>query len=101
MIVLPYLSKLSLQIRTRIKHVMRNKLPHCILRIVFQTKCKLINFFTFKDNLGSFCSMLAREYIYAFPGGKLGKINNFDNIPSIKVADSLPKLDHFWYPLLE
>ena len=44
MIVLPYLGKLSLQIRTRINHVMRNKLPHCNLRIVFQTKCKLINF---------------------------------------------------------
>ena len=28
MIVLPYLGKLSLQIRTRINRVMRNKLPH-------------------------------------------------------------------------
>ena len=45
MIVLPYLGKLSLQIRTRINRVMRNKLPHCNLRIVFQTKCKLINYF--------------------------------------------------------
>ena len=45
MIVLPYLGKLSLQIRTRINRVIRNKLPHCNL----QTKCKLINFFTFKD----------------------------------------------------
>ena len=51
MIVLPYLGKLSLQIRTRINRVMRNKLPHCNLRIVFQTKCKLINFFTFKDKI--------------------------------------------------
>ena len=47
MIVLPYLGKLSLQIRSRINRAMRNKLPHCNLRIVFQTKCKLINFFTF------------------------------------------------------
>ena len=51
MIVLPYLGKLSLQIRTRINRVMRNKLPHCNLQIVFQTKCKLINFFTFKDKI--------------------------------------------------
>ena len=44
MIVLPYLGKLSLQIRSRINRVMRNKLPHCSLRIVFQNKCKLVNF---------------------------------------------------------
>ena len=54
MIVLPYLGKLSLQICTRINRVMRNKLPHCNLRIVFQTKCKLINFFTFKDKIPGF-----------------------------------------------
>ena len=54
MIVLPYLGKLSLQIRTRINRVMRNKLPHCNLRIVFQIKCKLINFFTFKDKIPVF-----------------------------------------------
>ena len=29
MIVLPYLGKFSLQIRTRINRVMKNKLPHC------------------------------------------------------------------------
>ena len=56
MIILPYLGKLSLQICTRINCVMKNKLPHCNFRIVFQTKCKLINFFTFKDKIfGSFC----------------------------------------------
>ena len=54
MIVLPYLGKLSLQIHTRINRVMRNKLPHCNLRVVFQTKCKLINFFTFKDKTPAF-----------------------------------------------
>ena len=54
MIVLPYLVKRSFQIHTRINRVMRNKLPHCNLRIVFQTKCKLINFFTFKDKIPVF-----------------------------------------------
>ena len=48
MIVLPYLGKFSLQIRTRIYRVMKDKLPHSNFRIVFQSKCKLINFFTFK-----------------------------------------------------
>ena len=54
MTVLPYLGQLLLQIRTRTNCVMRNKLPHCNLQIVFQTKCKLINFFTFKDKIPVF-----------------------------------------------
>ena len=54
MIVLPYLGKLSLQIRTRINRVMKNKLPHCNFRIVFQSKCKLINFFVLKDKIPIF-----------------------------------------------
>ena len=44
MIVLPYFAKHSLQISTRINRVRKNKLHHCNLRIVFQIKCKLINF---------------------------------------------------------
>ena len=66
MIVLPYLGKLSLQIRTRINRVMRNKLPHCNLRVVFQTKCKLINFFTFKDKTPVF---LRSGIVYKFKCG--------------------------------
>ena len=54
MIVLPYLGKLSLQISTRINRVMKNKLPLCNFPIVFQTKCKLINLFTFKDKIPVF-----------------------------------------------
>ena len=42
---LPYLGKLSLQIRTRINHIMKNKLSYCNIRFVFQTKCKISNFF--------------------------------------------------------
>ena len=54
MIVLPYLGKLSLQIRTRINRVMKNKLPYCSFRIAFQSKCKLINFYAFKDKIPIF-----------------------------------------------
>ena len=42
MIVLPYLGKLSLQIRTRINCVMKSKLPYCNSRRAFQTKCRLL-----------------------------------------------------------
>ena len=54
MIVLSYMGKLSLQIRIRINRVMKNKLSHCNFRIAFQVKCKLINFFTFKDKIPLF-----------------------------------------------
>ena len=50
-ITLPYLGKLSLQIRTRINRIMKNKLPYCNIQFVFQTKCKISNFFTFKDKI--------------------------------------------------
>ena len=66
MIVLPYLGKLSLQICTGINCVMRNKLPHCNLRIVFQTKCKFINFFIFKDKIPVF---LHSGIVYKFKCG--------------------------------
>ena len=66
MIVLSYLGKLSLQICTRIICVMKNKLPHCNFRIVFQSKCKLINFFTFKDKIPIF---LRSGIVYKFKCG--------------------------------
>ena len=66
MIVLPYLGKFSLQIRTRINRVVKNKLPHCNFRIVFQSNCKLINFFTFKDKIPIF---LRSGIVYKFKCG--------------------------------
>ena len=66
MIVLPYFVKFLLQIRTRINHVMKNKLPHCKLQIVFQTKCKLINSFAFKDRIPVF---LLSGIVYKFKCG--------------------------------
>ena len=33
---------------------MKNKLPYCNIRFVFQTKCKISNFFTFKDKIPLF-----------------------------------------------
>ena len=53
-IALLHLGKLSLQIRTRIHHIMKNKLPYCNTQFVFQTKWKISNFFTFKDKIPSF-----------------------------------------------
>ena len=63
---LPYLGKLSLQIRTRINRIMKNKLSYCNIRFVFQTKCKISNFFTFKDKIPSF---LRSGIVYKFQCG--------------------------------
>ena len=65
-IALPYLGKLSLQICARINHIMKNKLPYCNIRFVFQTKCKISNFFTFKDKIPSF---LHSDIVYKFQCG--------------------------------
>ena len=66
LIALPYLGKLSLQIRTRINRIMKNKLPYYNVRFVFQTKCKVSNFFTFKDKIQSF---LRSGIVYKFKCG--------------------------------
>ena len=63
---LPYLGKLSLQICLRINCIMKNKLPYCNIRFVFQTKCKISNFFTFKDKIPSF---LRSGIVYKFQCG--------------------------------
>ena len=62
-IALPYFGKLLLQIRTRINWLMKNKLPHYNFRIVFQSKCKLINFYAFKDKITIF---LRSGIVYKF-----------------------------------
>ena len=50
-IALPHFSKSFLQICTRINRIMQNKLQYCTIRLVFQTKCKISNFFTFKGKI--------------------------------------------------
>ena len=45
---------MSIQRRTRMNRVMKNKLPYYNVRFVFQTKCKISDFFTFKDKIPSF-----------------------------------------------
>ena len=65
-IVLPYLGKLSLQIRTRINRIMKNKLPYCNIRFVFQTKYKISNFFTVKDKIPS---LVRSGIVYKFQCG--------------------------------
>ena len=52
--------------RTRINRKMTNKLLYCNIRFVFQTKCKINNFFTFKDKILLF---LRSGIVYKFQCG--------------------------------
>ena len=65
-IALPYLGKLSLQICTQINRITKNKLPYCNIRFVFQTTCKISNFFTFNNKILSF---LRSGIVYKFQCG--------------------------------
>ena len=57
MIALLCFGKLCLQTYTEISCVMKNKIPYCNLQFVFQTKLKLIIFFTFEEEIPVFlCS---------------------------------------------
>ena len=57
---------LSLQIRTIINRIMKNKLPCCNIQFDFQTKCKISNFFAFKHRIPSF---LRSSIVYKFQCG--------------------------------
>ena len=61
-IALPYLGKLSLPTHKRIK----SKLSYCKIRLVFQTKCKVSNFYTSKDKIPLF---LRSGIVYKFQCG--------------------------------
>ena len=53
-IVLTYLDKLSPQIHTKINRIKKNNFLYRNLRIVLQTKWKLIHFFKFKNKIPVF-----------------------------------------------
>ena len=82
LIALPYLDKLSPQIRTRINRIMKNKLLYCNVRFVFQTKCKISSFFTFKDKIPSF---LRSGIVYKFKCGSCNATYYGKTKPHFKV----------------
>ena len=49
--ILPYLGKVSLDLRTKLRRTIESNLPICILKIIFRSKCGLNTFFHFKDSL--------------------------------------------------
>ena len=51
LIVLPYLGRISLQIRSKLNKVFKEFMPYCNLRIVYNSNCRLKTFFRFKDSI--------------------------------------------------
>ena len=51
--VLPYLGKLSFDLRTRLRRTIERDLPYWKLKLVFKSKCRLDTLFRFKDPLCS------------------------------------------------
>ena len=49
--VLPYLGKLSLDLRARLRRTIEKDLSYCKLKIMFRSKCRLNTLFRFKDSL--------------------------------------------------
>ena len=64
LIVLPYLGKQSLLIRKRLQSCIKNNLPYCSLRIVFQSKTRLSTLFRFKDVIPKdICSHIVYKFV--------------------------------------
>ena len=44
-LVLPYLGKTSLDLRTRLRRAIERDLPYCQLKVIFKSKCRLHTLF--------------------------------------------------------
>ena len=49
--VLPYLGKVSLDLRTRLRGIIERNLPYYKLKVIIRCKCRLNTLFHFKDSL--------------------------------------------------
>ena len=50
-LVLPYLGKLSLELRATLRRTIERDLSYCKLKVIFRCKCGLNTLFRFKDSL--------------------------------------------------
>ena len=62
-IVLPFLGKLSLDLRTRLKNSISENLPFCKIRVIFKCSTRISNFFQFKNKM-PYC--LRSSVVYKF-----------------------------------
>ena len=61
--ILPYLSKSSIDLRTKLGRTIERNLPLCKLKKIFRSKCKLNTLFHFQDSLErKICSKIIYRY---------------------------------------
>ena len=63
LLVLPFLGLLPFEIRSCLQKCFKNYIPYCSLRLVYQSKIRIPNLFTFKDD---FNTNLSSHTIYKF-----------------------------------
>ena len=66
-IVFPFLGKLSLDLRTRLRNNTIKNLPFCKIRVIFKSSIRISNFFQFKDKM-PYC--LRSNVVYKFSCGR-------------------------------
>ena len=66
-IVLPYLGKLSLDLRTRLRNGISKNLPFCKIRTIFKSSTDISNLFQFRDKM-SYC--FRSNVVYKFSCGR-------------------------------
>ena len=66
-IVLPFLGKLSLHLRTCLKNSISKNLPFCKIRVIFKSSTCISDFFQFKDKM-PYC--LHSNIVYKFSCGR-------------------------------
>ena len=66
-IVLPFLGKLPLDLRIRLKNSISKNLPFCKIRVIFKLSKRISSFFQFKDKM-SYC--LRSNVVYKFSCGR-------------------------------
>ena len=66
-IVLPFLGKLLLDLRIRLKNIISKYLHFCKIRVLFKSSIRISNFCQFKDKM-HYC--LRSNVVYKFPCGR-------------------------------
>ena len=64
LIVLPFLGKFSLNLRSRLYNCFNKMLPQCNIKVIFQSKNRLSNLFRFKDSIPKeLCSHIVYKFL--------------------------------------
>ena len=63
LLVLPFIGPLSFEIRSRLQKCLKNYIPYCSIKVVYQSKSRISNLFHFKDVVNT---KLSSHIVYKF-----------------------------------